>query len=111
MRSVAGTRGSRSSQMETHHLSRRNLLKTGSAAMAGLTVLRLAGPASAFPSQQGGVVIPWLDQPAPNPVPEIVGQQLVWEDLDAWLTPVDQFFTVSHYGMPAISEQDWRLEL
>ena len=33
-------------------VSRRTLLKGGGAALAGLTVLRVAGPAYAFPGQQ-----------------------------------------------------------
>jgi DMSO/TMAO reductase YedYZ molybdopterin-dependent catalytic subunit len=94
-------------------LSRRTLLKGGSAAFAGLTVLRVSGPAHAFPRQRGGdgeeEVIPWLDQPAPNPVPQVVPRQLVWEELDSWLTPDDQFFVVSHYGQPALDARAWRL--
>ena len=47
--------------------------------MAGLTTVHVAGPAHAFPGHHpGGEVIPWLDQPAPNPVPQIVPRQLVW---------------------------------
>ena len=41
--------------------SRRELLKGGAAALAGLSVLRLAGPAHAFPAQGGAQVLPWLD--------------------------------------------------
>jgi DMSO/TMAO reductase YedYZ molybdopterin-dependent catalytic subunit len=92
-----------------HDISRRTLLKGGSAAFAGLTVLRVAGPAHAFPGRPGEVVIPWLDQPAPNPVPNVLQNLLVWEELDSWLTPADNFFVVSHYGNPALNAQDWRL--
>ena len=52
--------------MEHQDISRRTLLKGGGAALAGLTVLRVAGPAHAF-GQSGGQVIPWLDQPGPSP--------------------------------------------
>jgi len=48
--------------MENYDLSRRTLLKGGGTALAGLTVLRLAGPARAFAGQSGDEVIPWLDQ-------------------------------------------------
>ena len=58
--------------MDTHNISRRTILKGGAAALAGLSVLRVAGPARAFPGQPGAVVIPWLDQPADNPVPEVI---------------------------------------
>jgi DMSO/TMAO reductase YedYZ molybdopterin-dependent catalytic subunit len=97
--------------METHDVSRRTLLKGGGAAVAGLTVLRVAGPAQAFPGHRGEDVIPWEDQPEPNPVPEAVFNQLVWEELDTWLTPADNFFVVAHYGVPDIKAADWRLDV
>ena len=81
--------------------SRRTLLKGGGAAVAALGVSRLALPASAFQTDPATEVIPWLDQPEPNPIPDVLGRQLVWEELDAWLTPPDQFFTIKHYNQPA----------
>jgi DMSO/TMAO reductase YedYZ molybdopterin-dependent catalytic subunit len=92
-------------------MSRRTLLKGGGAAFAGLTTVHVAGPAHAFPGHPGDEVIPWLDQPAENPVPQIVQRQLVWEDLDSWLTPNDEFFIVSHYGNPALDEAGHRLDI
>jgi DMSO/TMAO reductase YedYZ molybdopterin-dependent catalytic subunit len=92
-------------------MSRRSLLKGGGAAFAGLTVLQVAGPAHAFPGHPGDEVIPWLDQPAENPVPEIAQNLLVWEQLDSWLTPADDFFVISHYGNPALAEADFRLSI
>jgi DMSO/TMAO reductase YedYZ molybdopterin-dependent catalytic subunit len=92
-------------------ISRRNLMKQGGAALAGLSVLRLAGPARAFQDASDGEVIPWLDQPEPNPVPDVIVRQLVWEELDSWLTPPDQFFVIKHFEQPALDERDWRLEV
>ncbi len=93
--------------MVKHDMSRRSLLKGGSAAFAGLTVLRVTGPAHAFPGRPGTeVVIPWLDQPTDPPF-EI--HQLKWEDLDSWLTPNEDFFIVSHYNQPVLDEDAWRL--
>jgi DMSO/TMAO reductase YedYZ molybdopterin-dependent catalytic subunit len=93
-------------------LSRRSLVLKGGATVAGLSVLRLAGPASAFQSTPiGGEVIPWLDKLEPNPVPEAVVQQLDWEQLDSWITPNDQFFVIKHYNLPELTEQDWSLEV
>ena len=86
-------------------------MKGGGAALAGLSVLRLAGPAHAFPGQGGAQVLPWLDQPAANPVPEVIVRQLAWEQLDAYLTPPEQFFVIKHYNLPALSEHDWRLDV
>jgi DMSO/TMAO reductase YedYZ molybdopterin-dependent catalytic subunit len=90
-------------------MSRRTLLKGGGAAFAGLSVINVAGPAHAFPGGPGEEVIPWLDQPAANPVPNNVRKLLVWENLDTRLTPADNFFVVSHYPEPALNAQDWRL--
>jgi DMSO/TMAO reductase YedYZ molybdopterin-dependent catalytic subunit len=98
--------------MVNHELSRRTLLKGGGAALAGLTTVHVAGPAHAFPGHHpGDEVIPWLDQPAPNPVPQIVPRQLVWEKLDSWLTPADEFFIVSHYGNPVLDPAAHRLAI
>jgi DMSO/TMAO reductase YedYZ molybdopterin-dependent catalytic subunit len=91
--------------MVNREMSRRTLLKGGGAAFAGLTTVHVAGPAHAFPGQTGDEVIPWLDQPAPNPVPQVVPRQLVWENLDSWLTPAEEFFIVSHYGNPPAIDQ------
>src|SRR5918996_1144051 len=92
-------------------ISRRTLLQQGSAAVAGLSVLRVAGPTYAFQTPVMGEVIPWLDQLEPNPVPEVIVRQLDWEQLDTWLTPPDQFFVIKHFDLPALDERDWRLEI
>ncbi|MGD9711463.1 MAG: molybdopterin-dependent oxidoreductase, partial [Thermomicrobiales bacterium] len=92
-------------------VSRRTLLKSGTASLAGLSVLRIVGPASAF-QNSGGEVIPWLDQPEENPVPEIIVKQITWEELDEWITPTDDFFVINNFGIePALSESDWSLEI
>ena len=91
-------------------MSRRSLLKSGGAGLAGLTVLQVAGPAHAFPGSAGrDVVIPWLDRPAPNPVPEVIVRQLDWEKLDSRITPRGQFFVINHYGQPALDARAYRL--
>ncbi|MBA3449902.1 MAG: sulfite oxidase [Chloroflexia bacterium] len=92
-------------------ISRRTMVKQGGAALAGLSVFRLAGPAHAFPLTQDAAVIPWLDQLDPNPVPETIVQQLDWEKLDSWLTPTDQFFVIKHFNLPELTEADWHLEI
>ena len=91
--------------------SRRTLLQQGGAALAGLSVVRLAGPTYAFQTPVEGEVIPWLDQPEPNPVPEVIVRQLEWEQLDSWLTPPDQFCVIKHFNQPSLTEQDGRLEI
>lgn len=92
-------------------ISRRTLVKKGGAVAAGLSVLRVAGPTAAFQTPTAGEVIPWLDQPEPNPVPDVIVRQLTWEELDSWLTPPDQFFVIKHFDEPELNEADWQLEI
>jgi DMSO/TMAO reductase YedYZ molybdopterin-dependent catalytic subunit len=118
--------------MDDFDVSRRALLK-GGAALSGALVLQVASPAAAFaddgdgdtgddlvsgaPSAPGvvpsGTVLPWLDQPAPVPDPakDVVGNLLVWEDLETYFTPSDNFFTVKHYDLPAIDAASYRLSI
>ncbi len=95
--------------MGTSTISRRNLIRAGGGAMAGLSVLRLTGTSLAI--QNDAEVIPWLDQPEENPLPEVIVNQLVWEDLDSWITPNEEFFVIKHFDAPALTEADWRLEI
>ena len=90
--------------MNTVKLSRRELLIHGSAALVGLAWLQGPRQALTFPRWAGAEVIPWLDQPPANPMPQVVGNLLQWEQLDSWLTPNDKFFTVGHYNKPSIDE-------
>jgi DMSO/TMAO reductase YedYZ molybdopterin-dependent catalytic subunit len=92
-------------------ISRRSLVQQGGAALSGLSVLRLAGPTYAFQTPVTGEVVPWLDQPEPNPVPDVIVRQLAWEQLDSWITPNDQFFVIKHFNEPTLDERDWRLEI
>jgi DMSO/TMAO reductase YedYZ molybdopterin-dependent catalytic subunit len=90
-------------------LPRRDFIK-GSAALAALAVFQ-SRFAHAFPSRPGETVIPWLDQPAPNPDPVGIQTQLVWEDLDSWVTSNDKFFSISHFDRPVIDVNSWKLEI
>jgi DMSO/TMAO reductase YedYZ molybdopterin-dependent catalytic subunit len=99
--------------VDTHGISRRELLLTGSTALAALSFLHLDRLAEAFPLEQGEEVLPWLDQRAevPPPARSVIGQQLVWEELDSWITPADKFFTIIHFGTPTVDLQSWRLDV
>ncbi len=94
------------------NISRRTLLKHGAAGLAGLMVLRVAGPSQAF-GQAGEQVIPWLDPPPPSPLPTAnVGNLLDWEKIDSWLTPAHNFFYVNHYGQPSgLDESIWGVDI
>lgn len=96
--------------MERHTVSRRTLLR-GGAALAGLAAFGFPRAALALPVRPGEEVLPWLDQPPENPVPQIIVRQLRWEAFDSWLTPAEQFFVIQHYGQPAIDAGAWRLTL
>ena len=89
------------------------MLLTGSTALAAVAFLRLDRLVAAAPLQPGEEVVPWLDQRAevPPPAQDVIGQQLVWEELDAWITPNDKFFTIKHFGQPTVDIQAWRLDI
>lgn len=94
-------------------ISRRDAMRMGGAMVAGLAFLRLERLVAGAPLEQGEVVVAWIDQPAavPPPAQAIIGQQLQWEELDAWITPTNKFFTVKHFGQPTIDLQKWRLDV
>ena len=72
-------------------------------------MLRVTGLAQVF-GNPDDEVIPWLDQPAPNPIPDNVGNLLKWEALESWLTPTNDFFFVNYYGQPGgLDESTWRV--
>ena len=121
--------------MQGPTVSRRSLLKGGSAALAGLSVWQVSGPAEAFPGHgddddaedvpwsdqtsneyPGSAtdeVLEWLDQPAPVPPPamDVVGNLLEWESLDSRITPNAEFFTVKHYNQPVIDPTTYQLSV
>lgn len=94
--------------MQKPTLTRRELLIGGGATLATLALLN-SRLASAAPLRQGEEVLPWLDQPEENPVPEVIDNQLVWEEVDSWITPNEQFFGIAHYGWPEIETSQWQL--
>jgi DMSO/TMAO reductase YedYZ molybdopterin-dependent catalytic subunit len=91
-------------------LQRREFMVAGGAALSAAALLSLSRFVHAFPTRPGDVVIPWLDQPPPATDP-CCDTQLVWEDLDAWITPNDKFFAVSHFDRPTIEPATWKLEI
>ncbi|TPI29752.1 sulfite oxidase [Mesorhizobium sp. B3-1-9] len=93
-----------------HNLPRREFIGQGSAALAALALFH-SQLAHAFPSRAGETVIPWVDQPAPNPVPAVIQTQLVWEDMDSWVTPNEKFFSIAHFDRPTIDANAWKLEI
>src|SRR5437660_4071932 len=99
--------------MDTRSVSRRELLLTGSTALAAVAFLRLDRLVAAAPLKPGEEALLWLDQRAevPPPARDVIGQQLVWEELDSWITPNDKFFTIKHFGQPSVDTQAWRVNV
>lgn len=95
--------------MDAHRISRRSVLAAGGMTIAGMALNRLAGLAA--PLQAGDEVLPWVDQPADNPVPQIAANLLTWESVDSWITPKEKFFSIAHYNRPEIDARTWRLEV
>jgi DMSO/TMAO reductase YedYZ molybdopterin-dependent catalytic subunit len=93
-----------------HDIPRRQFLINGSVALTALALLE-ASRAYAFPSRPGESVVRWLDQPTENPDPVGIRTQLIWENLDSWITPNEEFFSISHFDRPVIDASTWKLEI
>jgi len=89
------------------------MLLTGGTALAAVAFMRLDQLVKAAVYQPGAEVLPWLDQRAevPPAAQNAIGQQLVWEELDSWITPNDKFFTIKHFGQPTVDLESWRLDV
>ena len=87
-------------------ISRRTLI-TGSAVAASYAALdRLA---AALPPRQGDEVVPWTDVPANfNPQRALDTRALT---RDRFMTPIDDFYHVQHYGQPEVAVASWRLKV
>jgi DMSO/TMAO reductase YedYZ molybdopterin-dependent catalytic subunit len=90
--------------MSVDAVSRREVLQAGGAAMAAW--FALVRPDFVFPGQAAGEeLVPFLN------MPRSTRNMLDWETLDAWLTPQDQVFSVSHYNVPQLDPAAFRLEI
>ncbi|MBQ18794.1 MAG: hypothetical protein CMJ65_16930 [Planctomycetaceae bacterium] len=91
--------------MTSPKITRRDTLKTGSAAIA-IALAEMSMPDFAFPGQDKlGDLVPFLNMPRARP------QMLDWETLDSWITPQDQVFGVSHYGVPKFDPKTFKLQI
>lgn len=86
-------------------LTRRQALQA-TALSTGAVLAALSRPGFLFAGQDAQeTLVPFLDMPRARP------GILDWETLDAWLTPQEQVFQVSHYNVPQIAPADYRLEI
>ena len=88
-------------------LSRREWLRGGLAA-TGASLLH----SSVFgfvlpPVETGETVVPFLDPQPVNPDRSMVQ----WDQLESWITPESDFFSVKHYGVPEVDMGKWRLSI
>jgi DMSO/TMAO reductase YedYZ molybdopterin-dependent catalytic subunit len=97
--------------MDHEFIDRRSALARGSGALAGLGLIGMPAIAHALQPREGERVLPWADRRAENPVPDVIRNQPEWEELDSFITPIDRFFGVGHYGWPEIDAAGWRLQL
>jgi hypothetical protein len=79
-------------------MQRRELLWGGAAAGIAMASGR------AFAQTANEKLIAWTDLPLPVPEPlqNVVKGITRWEDLDAWITPNDKWFSIAHYNRPQI---------
>lgn len=92
-------------------IARRDFVAGSALVIAAATLLSTPRLAHAFSLKPGEAVVPWLDQPGENPIPQVVANQLVWEDLDTWITPNEKFFSIAHYDRPVLNGKTWMLEI
>lgn len=91
--------------MTAQPLNRRSFLGATSAT-AAFALAQLVSPEFVFPGQDGQEeLVPFLNMPRSRP------GMLDWETLDSWLTPQEQVFNVSHYGVPQVTEAEYALEI
>lgn len=104
-----------SGMQEGAGLSRRDFLVRGSSTLALLAMMDASFFARMAGAAEDGEVIPFLDRPphAPEAAVKAYGElnRLDWQKLSQWITPNDQFFSVSHYNRPVIRPEEYQLEL
>jgi DMSO/TMAO reductase YedYZ molybdopterin-dependent catalytic subunit len=96
-------------------LSRRDFLVRGGSTLALLAMMDSSLFAQMAGAADDGEVIPFIDRPpaAPEAAVKAYGElnRLDWQKLTQWITPNDQFFTVSHYNRPVIKPEEYKLEV
>ncbi|MEE9161390.1 MAG: sulfite oxidase [Candidatus Neomarinimicrobiota bacterium] len=90
-------------------ISRRDVLIKGSTTVAGMALIPWSVLAKLYHIKGDEKVIPWSDPPPDPAIPDM--NLLNWEHLDSWITPAEKFFRASHYGVPEIDPDTYRLEI
>ncbi len=87
-------------------LTRREMLR-GSAAAVTLAFAHLPLSVFGVTDDKDATPVPFLDPQPINPTRRMVK----WDALADWITPHDDFFTVSHYGIANVELSTWKLEI
>ena len=91
--------------MTSLSLTRRELMQTTASALA-IGLAQMSMPGFVFAGEEADEdVVPFLDMPRARP------GMLDWEGLEEWITPLDQVFSVSHYGVPQVAAEGFELEI
>ena len=89
----------------TSPITRREMLRS-SVALAALAMTQMPLRSFGFAEPDArGVLIPFLDQQPPG------RKQLRWEQLKNWITPNEEVFAVSHYGIPTAEQRTDQVEI
>ena len=91
------------------NLSRRDVLIKGGIATAGMTLLPSHVLAQLDQLARDETPVNWIDEFGPPRTPDFV--LLDWNGLESWITPVDQFFSASHYPEPTVDGDTYSLEV
>src|SRR5215217_3249221 len=96
-------------------VSRRDFMIRGSSVLAALALSDSPLFAQIWRTSEGEKVIAFLDH-APAPPHEAVQaygdlNTRNWDHLSSWITPNEDFFTVSHYNRPVLKPEEWRLQI
>ena len=91
----------------TRGFSRRQMVQQGLWGTAAVALSRL--PFSAFGAEEiaGDQAIAFLE---PQPI-DAGRAMLHWDELKDWITPMNQFFSVNHYGTPEKVADGYKLEI
>ena len=90
-----------------HGISRRQMVQHGLWGTAAIALASLPLKAFADEETSGNQIIPFLEPQAID-----AGKAtLHWDALKDWITPLDQFFSVNHYGNPAGTAEGYQLEI
>src|SRR5947209_1045781 len=93
--------------MATAELTRRRVIRRGMYAAAAVALSRLPMQALGAGDEDGDVVIPFLE-----PITVAPGKSMLhWDELKDWITPSDQLYNVSHYGMAKVAAEGYKLEI